>query len=181
MFDAVFQNKDDIHRRLDWWGGFPPQNSPTISIHTHWKFYRNRFMRFNVPPYGVYFFEFFVAADFSSDCRFFMRFDCGQGDINQIMVFQVVRLATQTVALRWCLMCQRLCPPMCLAGAPTTQERFFSFFRGTFRWDVEARCLHEIDFYSFSHNHGSGKWLYLKDNYYWRYTHFWLPWLWEEV
>ena len=53
-----------------------------------------------MPPYGVYFFEFFVAADFSSDCRFFMRFDCGQGDINQIMVFQVVRLATQTVALR---------------------------------------------------------------------------------
>ncbi len=28
---------------------------------------------------------------------------------------------------------------------------------------------------------GSGKWLYLKGNYYWRYTHFWLPWLWEEV
>ena len=23
-------------------------------------------------------------------------------------------------------------------------------------------------FYSFSHNHGSGKWLYLKDSYYWR-------------
>ena len=22
--------------------------------------------------------------------------------------------------------------------------------------------------YSFSHNHGSGKWLYLKGNYYWR-------------
>ena len=39
----------------------------------------------------------------------------------------------------------------------------------------------EKSLYSFSHNHASGKWLYLKGRYYWRYTHFWLPWLWEEV
>ena len=29
-----------------------------------------------------------------------------------------------------------------------------------------------VHVYSFSHNHGSGKWLYLKGIYYWRYTHF---------
>ncbi len=34
--------------------------------------------------------------------------------------------------------------------------------------------------YSFSHNHGSGNRLYLKCSYYWRYTHFYLQWLWEE-
>ncbi len=36
--------------------------------------------------------------------------------------------------------------------------------------------------YSFSHNHGSGKWLYLKGTVATiGGTHFWLPWLWEEV
>ena len=33
-------------------------------------------------------------------------------------------------------------------------------------WYIE-KSLH-----SFSHNHASGKWLYLKGRYYWRYTHF---------
>lgn len=33
--------------------------------------------------------------------------------------------------------------------------------------------------YSFSQNPRSGKWLYVKGNYYWRYSHFSLPWLWE--
>ena len=44
------------------------------------------------------------------------------------------------------------------------------FLDGSGRWRrlSIAFKLRLTEIYSFSHNHGSGKWLYLKVNYYWR-------------
>ena len=36
------------------------------------------------------------------------------------------------------------------------------------RFVPRAHAIHQDDSYSFSKNHGSRTWVYLKDNYYWR-------------
>ncbi len=51
-----------------------------------------------------------------------------------------------------------------LPGLPFPRNQPFCMDSGTVGF---LNCI-DIPSYSFPHNHGSGKWLFLKGNYYWR-------------